>query len=96
MLHIPRRKKLTLLDIHRFTCSPRCNQQVGLSTQECGNLQNIDATRNYFALIDRMHIGEYRTADFFPDLRQNFKAGVDANTPTPRLLTFDLPCQNCP
>ena len=58
VFHILTREELRLLDIHTLARARRCNKQVGLTTQECGNLQHIYNLTYRLCLPRLVYVGE--------------------------------------
>ena len=77
VLHIPRRKKLTLLDVDGPAGLGRGDQKIGLTAEESRDLQRVDRLRNRLALAALVHVGDdgqaQRLADFGKDRQRGFE-----------------------
>ena len=74
ILHVPRRKELTLLHVQCTAGLGRSHEQVGLTAQERGDLQYIHILRHLRAVLGLMHIGQHRHPVLALDLGQPIQA----------------------
>src|SRR5207249_1974328 len=72
--HVPRRHKLTLLDVYRASALAGSNQKVSLAAKECRNLNYVHSFSHALDLLRLVDIGEHWHADFFPNSLQNAAA----------------------
>ena len=71
--HVPRRNKLSLLDIHPAAALPCRDQQVGLPAQKRGYLQHVHGfghSRHVGGLVD---VGQHGNPEGFANLAENAK-----------------------
>ena len=71
VLHVPRREKLPLLDVHRPPRARGGDQQVGLAAEERRNLQHVDRLRGGGALLALVHVGQHRQAEALADFGED-------------------------
>src|SRR5262249_22101811 len=64
VLHLPRRHELALLDIDRFSGLRRREKKIGLPSEECGDLQEVDHFRGHGGVMSLVDIGCYGQARF--------------------------------
>ncbi|OPZ80908.1 MAG: hypothetical protein BWY75_03679 [bacterium ADurb.Bin425] len=72
-MHVPRRQKLSFLDIDTFAGLGGGNQKVGLAAKEGWYLQYVQDFGSRLALFTFVHIGEHRQPQFFLDLGEHFQ-----------------------
>ena len=84
--HVLRREELSLFHIHHLSRRSRSPQQIGLSAQEGGNLQNIDHLRHPLAMPTLVHIG-HGEDPFFAQGGKYFERGLESHS--------SLRCQRC-
>jgi len=58
-LHVPRRQELALLHVNCFASLGCSDEQIGLATKKCRNLQHVHDRRHPRALFDLMHVSEH-------------------------------------
>ena len=80
MAHIPRRHELPLLDVYRLARARRGDQQIGLTAQEGGNLQQVYHLGGAFCLPWLVNIGGHRHAHFPFDRCQHAQPFLDARS----------------
>ena len=78
---VPGRQELPLLDVDRLPGGGRRNDQIGLATEERGNLQEVQDLRRRAHLRDFMHVGRDRDAQLTADSPQDLQAASEARTP---------------
>ena len=81
ILHVPRRKELPLLDIHRPPRSRGGDEEVGLAAKEGRDLQHVDGLRGERALRDLVHVGQHGQAEAVPDFGEHGKRGFEPKSP---------------
>ena len=75
--HLFRSHELPLLDIDGLSGRRRGCQQIRLSAQECGHLQQVDHARHRLGLRRVMDIGGDRNAEFLTQARHLFHATLE-------------------
>lgn len=71
MAHLPGRKELPLLDIHRLVRSGSGQQQIGLAAEECRDLQHVHCFGHGYGLFRQMDIRDDGDVITFPHFRQD-------------------------
>ena len=71
VLHVPRGEELALLDVDRPTGAGGGDDEVGLATEEGGDLQDVDRLARRGALVDLVHIGEDRKPEPLTDFGED-------------------------
>jgi hypothetical protein len=79
VLHFPRGHELAFFDVDRFARRSGGKQQVGLPTQERGNLQHIHMMSDRGGLIGFVKIGGDGDGQLFPHRREDLEAFVHAD-----------------
>jgi len=80
VLHVARRQKLTLLDVHRLARCRHGMDEVGLPTQEGGGLQHVDHRGDCGDFLNGVDVGEHRHAELLPDVGENLQPLVHAGS----------------
>ena len=78
VLHVPRRQKLTLLDVDRLAGFGGGDQQIGLAAEEGRNLQDVHDFGDFGALLGQVHVGDDRHADLFADFFEDGRCCIKA------------------
>ncbi len=80
ILHVPRRQKLALLDVHDASSLCRSDQQIGLTAEERRNLQDINHGSNFGTLLFRMDIGQHWKTELFLEIGEDFHCLFETDT----------------
>ncbi len=78
--HLFRSHELPLLDIDGLAGRGGGGQQIRLSAQECGHLQEVDHARHRLGLRRVMNIGGHWNAEFLTQARHLFHAALQPRT----------------
>ena len=78
VLHVVRRQKLALLDVHRFAAARHGVDEIGLPAQEGGCLQHVDHRGHRGDLGFAVHVGQHRQVQLALDLGQDLQPSVHA------------------
>ena len=80
VFHIPRREKLSFFNVDDApACSCRDNE-VSLTAEEGGNLEDINIPRGNLDLLRRMNVCGYRNTNLPPDLSEEFATLLDVRS----------------
>src|SRR5690606_10491071 len=80
ILHVPRRQKLSLLDIHDTSGLCGSNQQIGLAAKKCRDLQDIDHRSNFGTLLFSVDIRQHRKAELLLEIGEYFHCLFEADS----------------
>ena len=80
VLHFRRRHELSLLHIHRSTGGGSSDQQIGLTAEKRGDLQEVHDTRGSRSVRGIVNVGRDRHAEFFAYALEFREALFDAES----------------
>jgi hypothetical protein len=78
MLHVARRQKLALLDVHRLAGRRAGVDEIRLAAQEGRRLQHVDVLGDDGRFFGGMHVGQHRHAELALHVGQYFQALLHA------------------
>jgi len=77
---IPGGHELAFFDIHGATRLTGGEDEIGLTGQEGGYLEEVDVLSGDFCLLRRMDVGSDRNAELFTDALEELAAGFDTDS----------------
>ena len=81
VLHVMRRKKLTLLNIDRDSGAGHGANEIGLAAQKSWGLKHVADRRSGPDLLHFMHVGDHGHTDLGPNVGEDPQALIDAQSP---------------
>ena len=78
--HVPGRDELALLDVNGAPSAASGDQQIGLTAEESGNLQDVDGFGGDFAVGRLMNVGEDRQTGVFGEAAKDASSFHEAGT----------------
>ena len=76
--HVPRRKELAFLDVDCGPCLPCRQKKIGLPAQKGRNLEDVNGSGGFLALLGQVNIRQCGSADRATNLIENCEAVTDA------------------
>jgi len=80
MAHVPGGNELAFLDVDGAARFAGGNEKIGLTTEECGNLEDVDGSGRDFAVCGLVDIGEDGQACVFGNAAKDARAFNEAGT----------------